>query len=304
MKPIKHRIQAVGRRWVVRVAFAIGLMGPQAGAGAGVELAPPRELRVAATIEPLCQLVSEIAGFRVSCLIPNGANPHHYEPKPSEIARSRSAQLIFFVAQSFDGWVTKNELGNQIRVELAMALSPETRVKAGPSIDPHFWTDPLALKELLPLIAQKLCELEPSRCETFKAGQQTTGKRLEEIHQRITELLKTEVKKNGEQPKGLLVSHPFLSYFLKRYSLTQVQFIEESDHIPVSARRLHEVLGWGKAHRVTTILVAPEHPQNQATSLSQHLKAEVVNIDLLGAKDNSWSDTLWQNAQIIKRALK
>ncbi|HSJ96308.1 MAG TPA: metal ABC transporter substrate-binding protein, partial [Myxococcota bacterium] len=71
---------------------------------AGASGPPP--LRVVATIEPLAMIVRELTGERatVSVLVPPGASPHTFDPRPGDVARLADAALLVAVGGDFDGW--------------------------------------------------------------------------------------------------------------------------------------------------------------------------------------------------------
>src|SRR5690349_13791724 len=86
---------AVGAVWATVIALG------------GVAAAESRPLRVVATIFPLAALAREVAGpgDQVVSLLPAGANPHVFEPTPSQVWASHGADLVVRIGLGFDDWV-------------------------------------------------------------------------------------------------------------------------------------------------------------------------------------------------------
>jgi ABC-type Zn uptake system ZnuABC Zn-binding protein ZnuA len=64
-------------------------------------------LRVVASFYPLYYFSSQIGGDRasVSQIIPDGVDPHAFEPSPSDVAKVESAQVLVYNGFSFEPWM-------------------------------------------------------------------------------------------------------------------------------------------------------------------------------------------------------
>ncbi len=64
---------------------------------------------IVATSNPVFAIIKEIAGPRVDVryIIPPGASPHTYQPKPSDVYKSQAANVLVYVADNNDGWAAK-----------------------------------------------------------------------------------------------------------------------------------------------------------------------------------------------------
>lgn len=78
-------------------------------------LAAAQPLKVAVTIAPQAWLVEQIGGELVSIetLIPEGSDPHNYEPKPSQMATMAETNLYLSVGVTFeDAWLPRIRSAN------------------------------------------------------------------------------------------------------------------------------------------------------------------------------------------------
>ncbi|MHB8831037.1 MAG: metal ABC transporter substrate-binding protein, partial [Patescibacteria group bacterium] len=64
-------------------------------------------LQVAATINPLADLVRQIGGeyVAVSDILPPGASPHTFNPAPEQISSAQNVKLFFAIGHGLDSWL-------------------------------------------------------------------------------------------------------------------------------------------------------------------------------------------------------
>lgn len=118
--------------------------------------------QIVVTTSVLGSVVSDLVGDTadVSVIIPNGSDPHEFQPSAKDVGRLENADLVvenglkleegledsLDQARS-DGTriVTATDLVTLRRFD---ASDTEEIAEHGPE-DPHFWTDPLAMRELV-----------------------------------------------------------------------------------------------------------------------------------------------------------
>src|SRR5258707_1232929 len=85
----------------------IALLVAFAPAARGGEL----PIRVVTSIPPLAMIVAELGGNRVSVrsILPPGADPHTFEPLPSDAVAVAESDIVVALGSSIDDW-----LGNAI----------------------------------------------------------------------------------------------------------------------------------------------------------------------------------------------
>ena len=115
---------------------------------------------------PTQYILENIVGTqgKVINIVPQGASPHTYSPKPTDISRVQAANCLFYVSPLLDEWAEKLPAKSFIRL---IDLLPEENIlyydeehisghihskeceHHSGDIDPHFWTDPLTVKAML-----------------------------------------------------------------------------------------------------------------------------------------------------------
>src|SRR5690606_16416946 len=111
-------------------------------------------------------------------LLPAGASPHTFEPRPSQIRDVARADLIISNGARLDDWIEPLiAAGNPQAERLVLANGvpllpwsepsgdgdPDDHAHHHGAFDPHIWLDPVLVKDdLAPRIAQALTHLAPS----------------------------------------------------------------------------------------------------------------------------------------------
>ena len=172
------------------------------------------------TIRPVGAIMEKVVGERaeVVCLLQPGASPHTYAPRPSDIRRVERASALICVGGGLDAWAV--DFSVRKKIALMELLPAEYRLRmaehvygghGGGVIDPHFWLDPLAVKAVLPKLAEILCGIDPEGGEIYRANAAGFGRELDALHEELRAAL-LPVK-----GRPVFLFHPSMNYLLKRY---------------------------------------------------------------------------------------
>ncbi len=256
-----------------------------------------------ATIPPYASLMQRVLGegWEVRALVPPGANPHVYAPRPSDMKAVRQAKLIVQNGLGFDDWLLEKLVepaGAKARI-LAAAESAEGLVLPAPNgkPDPHLWTDPLAMGLFVCDLARAAGELDPEG----KAGYLERARALKIELVRLLQTAQGEVRR---APKKAFVAYknPF-TYVAARLGLERAYLIGKTPAAEPTARELVE------ARKVLARLglkaiVAPYQLRREADRVAKNLGVRAVYLDLLGEQDPDYLATWEANYRALLSALK
>jgi ABC-type Zn uptake system ZnuABC Zn-binding protein ZnuA len=273
----------------------------------------PPPLRVVATIEPLAMIVRELAGERtvVSVLVPPGASPHTFDPRPGDVARLADAALLVAVGGDFDGWARRLLGASEREIETLSLLelpgleprssAPDGGGAGAAAPDPHVWLDPIRVRDVLaPALAERLARLD-------RAGAADTAARLADFQGRLTRL-DAELRATLAGPRrGYVAFHAAWRYFGARYELEEIGVVEEAPGEEPTPRELAELAAAARRARVPAILVEPQLSPRVAQALAAEFGATTVLVDPNGDPNDpersSYESLLRWNARAFGRAL-
>jgi len=122
--------------------------------------------QIITTIYPLKSILTGIVpdSIHVHCLVPPAASPHTHELLPSDFSMSGNARVLIYGGEGLDKWAEKIPDIEKISIlhfiPDSLRIYPENLNKS--SFNPHFWTDPLVVRAILPILADTLSHIFPS----------------------------------------------------------------------------------------------------------------------------------------------
>lgn len=263
---------------------------------AGCSGEPQERPEAVATIRPLAAIVEPVIGSEIHVLLSPGASPHTYDPRPSDVRLAAGASVLFFGSKDLDAWAA----GFDAEAKVAMlGLVPDSmlHVDRRNHVDPHFWMDPLTVRSVLPALADTMCALESSRCEAYRRGAASFAERLSAVHDSVSVLMAAVAG------KPVMLAHPFLDYFARRYGLYVAGIVEEipgSEPTPSDMMRMIELANHASAEVIFTL---PQHSSRAAEAIAEAANLKLVELDPIGGGSNGYADLLYFNASTIRNAL-
>lgn len=256
-------------------------------------------LAAVATITPLGFLLEELGGERVAVhvLVPAGATPHAFEPRPSDQLRIAEAKLFVVAGAGIDDWVAR----------LASSEGPPPLVLlpalAGEPTDPHFWLDPIGVRDrVLPVLEAALVAADGASAAHYAERRRTFAHALTALDAEIRGMLA------GVPRRPLVPTHPAWGAFAARYGiplLDAVQHVAAEEPTPRTLARLADAARAGGA---AAVLVEPQLPAAAADALAEALGVPAVMADPLGdarvPERGSYAALLRFDARAFRRALQ
>ena len=160
----------------VRLSLSVAVLGAVAvvagAACGGDDGGDSGKLRVVTTLPLFADFVREVGGDRVevTSLVPAGADPHTWEPSPSDVKKVAEADVAFVNGMGLEPSATKLiEANLKDGAPLVKFLDPSYGgVPAG--FDPHLWMDPEGAKEYVRIVREQLEGVDPAGQETYQAN--------------------------------------------------------------------------------------------------------------------------------------
>jgi zinc transport system substrate-binding protein len=267
-----------------------------------------------ATIPPVGAILREVVGARaqVSVLLPAGASPHTYEPRPSDATAAAAATALFYVSPQLDEWGARLTTPRSIQL---LQLLPASRRLGWDStmsspvstaglpledIDPHFWTDPTAVRALLPALADTLASLDPDGAAVYRAAALRFGRQLDSLDSEIAGMLAPVAG------HGVVLLHPSFRYLLRRYRIPILAIIEPAPGKEPTARYIAAVADIARRSGASAVFTEPQLPTSVARLVAETAGLPVDELDPLGgvAGRRTYAELLRYNARVLRSALK
>jgi zinc transport system substrate-binding protein len=224
------------------------------------------KVKVVTTLFPLQEFARMVGGERaqVDLLLPPGAEPHEWEPKPGDLARIYKADVFIFIGPAMEPWahdLLKAAQKANLRVVEALKglplleagespreISRERKSPAEERVDPHVWLDFSLDLKIIEAIAAAFGEKDPAHASEYQANAAATQARLSALDQKY----KSGLARCGRR-QMVLGGHSAFAYLAKRYDLRQIPLYGVSPNAEPSPKKLAEVITSAKNHGVKYI---------------------------------------------------
>lgn len=222
-------------------------------AGCGESEAPGGTARpgasVVATTTQVADIVRNVGGRRaeVRGLLGANADPHDYEPRPSDAQGVTDARVVFKSGGDLDEWISEVTESAGVRVPVVEMLDSVESIEGGhgheqehageekehtgeeehggeEAVDPHWWHDPRNGMAAVEVARQRLAEADPAGRAVYEGNARAYSDRLRRLDQGIERCMSAIP---AEQRK-LVTTHDALGYFAERYDIEAVGSVLDS----------------------------------------------------------------------------
>ena len=307
---------------------------------------PGGKIAVVTTSNLLADWVRAVGQDRVEVfpLLPANADPHAFQPGGRDVARVADADLILSIGLSLEaGWLDDLvanaaqessglvAVGDHVNPIYFVELLDEKEVHGEhgqedhqgeaeedeedeeddhdhDALDPHFWFDPLRVKQAVSLIADQLSTLD-SEGETFYWDNAAAYNReLDALDGWIVE----EVAKLPEERRLLVTSHDSFQYFALRYGFKIVGTIipAATTETEPTAQELFHLIQTIEREGVPAVFAEKSHSQRLSKRIAEETGAQLIGglySGSLGEPDGeagAYLDLMRYNVRTIVEALK
>lgn len=282
---------------------------------------------VSVAIPATAYFVDKIAdkSLEINILLPDGSEPHTYEPKASKMKELAKSDILFTQGLEFEKILVEKaaSLNSNLSIvdltqnlllddddikdvkDLKARVYDEHEIHKGhihheshehhdeheahEHSDPHFWLDPVLVVKMVETIYHELCKKYPQNIKMYQTNKDKFIKELNAFDDFITRELR------NTQNNSFLVYHPSYGYFARRYELEQ--FSIEQDGKEPKPKHLANLSKIIKDKKIKFLIVSPSDSIRITNSIAEQLGVKKVFINPL-SKD--WKNTIETLVKIIK----
>ncbi len=273
------------------------------------------KIPVVASIFPITDMVRQIGGKYVDVVtvIPTGAGPHTFEPKPSLIKKISRARIFFMVGTGLEFWAEKfiklseNHLTAVVLSEGVSLIYNTAEHHRGDSdhhydhANPHIWLDPEIARSMIDKITIGLCKIDDKHSEYYKQRSRAYLDDLYELHLLISRTVeKFRIRK-------YVALHPAWDYFARRYGLECAGVIETAPGRNPTPKQIKKIVSNIKKHKIRAVFAEPQLNPKVAEVIAREAKIKVLLLDPIGGPKikgrDTYIDLMKYNLNILQGAM-
>lgn len=248
--------------------------------------ASSEKLQVAVSIYPLAFFTEQIGGdlVEVTALVPQGLEPHDYEPSPNDLKAVYDADLVVFNGADLEPWLEdiEFELMND-GVELFAATDYVELVPLSEDAeehgewDPHVWLDPIRAKLIVQSLASTMAGLDSENAETYQNNAKVLMAELDKLNEDFT----IELALMSCSAREFVTAHAAFAYLAQRYGLTMIPISGINPQDEPSIKELEEISKIVVEHGLTTIYTETLVSSAYAETIAKETGASVLVLNPL-----------------------
>lgn len=272
-----------GRSRIARAVAALSIAGLVACSGGdGADNKPVVVVTYAAMRSVVEGIVGDAA--RVEVIIPNGTDPHDFEPSAKDVELMSSSAIVVAngldleegledaLAETEKSGVPVFHVADHVTLrEGSDGVHGEEEEHAHGAEDPHVWLDPLTLAEAVPAMAK---QIGAAIGADLAEGSAAVVSSLQELDKEVA------AKVSGLESCVVITGHDSLGYFGARYGCEILGSVipSFSTAAEATAKNLSELKGLAAAEGVKAIFTELGTPADVAEQLAKEVGVEVVEI--------------------------
>ena len=231
-----------------------------------------------ATLHPiLADLAQQVGGANVEVveILKPGADVHHFEPAPKDLAEMRGAKLLLASGKGLESFLDKlrDSLGAGVKlVEVGEKIPSIPFVEHEHhhegkeevhdehdhhhgSEDPHWWHSAENMKRAARIVADELSVVDPANAAAYAAGAKAATKRFGELKS----WAQKEIAKIDRKSRQLVTAHAAFGYFCKEYGFEPLSVLSIGRSDDSSSKHIAETIEEIREHGIKAIF-----PEDQA----------------------------------------
>ncbi|MCF7785001.1 MAG: metal ABC transporter substrate-binding protein [Prosthecobacter sp.] len=237
-----------------------------------------------ATLHPiLADLARQVGGANVEVveILKPGADVHHFEPAPKDLAEMRGAKLLLASGKGLESFLDKlrDSLGAGVKLVEVGAKIPsipfeehhhEGHADKEPAEkdkdheehdhhhgaeDPHWWHSAENMKRASRIVADELSAVDPANAAAYAAGAKAASKRFGELKS----WAQKEISKIDRKDRLLVTAHGAFGYFCKEFGFEPISVLSIGRSDDASSKHIAETIEEIREHGIKAIF-----PEDQA----------------------------------------
>ena len=241
------------------------------------------KIRVSVTFDAMKEFTQAVGKDKVeiTTIIPDGTEPHDFEPKARDLEKLSSAQVFVYNGFGMEAWAAQaiEAAGNKglIAVEASKGAKPITNTEADAikehgQYDPHLWLSLKGAEIETENIRDALIKADPSDQAYFEKNCKAFVAQLESLYAEYN------TKFQPVKSRSFVTGHAAFAYLCRDFGLKQNSVEDVFAEGEPSAQKLAELVKYCRQDKVKTIFVEDMVSPAVSKTLANEVGASVKTI--------------------------
>ncbi|MBC8061234.1 MAG: zinc ABC transporter substrate-binding protein [Clostridiaceae bacterium] len=269
------------------------------------------KIKVVVSFNAMKEFVEAVGKDKVDVhtMIPEGTEPHDFEPKAKDMEELNKAQVFVFNGFGMEKWTeaTLEAVDNKklISIDASKGATPiintDTEVvKADAQSDPHLWLSFKGAESQSKNIKDGLVKADPTNKDYYEKNYLDFYNKLEDI------LKDYNTKFSSLTNKTFVTGHAAFAYLAKDFGLKQNSVEDVFAEGEPSAKKLKSLTDYCKENKIKTIFVESMASPKVSETLAKEVGAKAEKIYTIESKEDNkdYIQSMKDNIEKIYVSLK
>lgn len=245
----------------------------------------------------------------VQLIIPEGTEPHQYEPTAKDIQNLSNARIFIYNGLNLETWVDKSlnavDNKNLLVVNASTGCTPITTngtelVSKNSQDDPHLWMSLKGAEIEAKNIKDALIKADPSNKSYYEKNYSDYYNSLEKLFTEYNNKI-SKIKN-----KDFVTGHAAFAYLCRDFGLKQNSVQDVFADGEPSPQKMTELINFCKLNKVKTIFTENMASQKVSETLAAYVNAKTVKIYTIESKEDKkdYLQSMQYNLEAIYNSLK
>ena len=242
-------------------------------AGCTRQALPTDKLQVAASFYPMAEFTRNVGGDKIAVqtLVPDGVEPHDWEPAPRDLTRLGHAK-IFVYNGHVESWADA-ALDALAERKITAVCTGKDLDKINGRLDPHIWVSPKKALVQVERITKALCQADPQNSDHYANNSVKYTDELKKLDAALTQLAKTAPKKK------FVTAHAAFGHLAADYGLEQIAVAGISPEAEPTPKDLQALVRLVKRENVKYVFMETLATPKLTELLAKETGAQILVLD-------------------------
>lgn len=251
-------------------------------------------IRVSVTFNALKEFAEAVGGDRVEVvtMIPDGSEPHDFEPKAQDMVALSTAQIFVYNGLGMEAWAADAVIAANnpalIAVDASAGADPivngdEGEIADHGQYDPHLWLSLKGAQIETANIRDALMKADPANASYYEANCADFTAKLESLYEEY------QAKFEAAAQKNFVTGHAAFGYLCRDFGLSQNSVEDVFAEGEPSAQQLAELVEYCRSNGVTTVFTEVMGSPEISETLANEVGAKVETVYTLESAEDGLS---------------
>lgn len=260
-------------------------------------------ISVIVSFNPLKEFAEVIGGEKVSVkvIVPEGTEPHDFEPKPRDMESINNAKIFVYNGLGMESWVDKtlSSINNKNLVSVDASKSTDV-IKNSNQADPHIW---LSLKEAkieANNIKEALIKVDPANKDYYEKNYDNFSGKLDNLYNEY------KVKFDSISDKNFVTGHDAFAYLCRDFGLDENSVEDVFAEGEPTPKRMKDLVDYCIANNIKVVFMEELASPKVSETLAKEVGAHTEKIYTIESREDNkdYLESMKYNLEKIYTSLK